>query len=1082
MTIQTTSTILNSAISSSQELLTQYSLSENLLADLTTAFGTEYNSEAAQELITQWQTGEFGAFPEIEIRSANEINGANGAYSADTNKIYISEEYLQANANDVRAVSDLILEEYGHFVDASINSVDSAGDEGAIFSGLVQGESFTEGELQQLQLENDKAVITLDGQEIAIEQQEVIGFSEVQVGLSDGFTPADGFSTFDEFPRQVADINGDGNADIIGFGRNRVFTALSNGDGTFGSTIVNSNNDFTVDDNFRSFDRLPRQVADINGDGLADIIGFGESRVFTALSRGDGTFEDHQKTRFGFTLDRGGFTSFDEFPRQVADINGDGNADIIGFGKDAVFTSLSKGDGTFEDPQRALDNNFTVNQGGWTSFDEFPRQVADINGDGNADIIGFGRNKVFTALSKGDGTFEDPQVGLDNNFTVNNGGFTSFNEFPRQVADVDGDGNADIVAFGKDSVFVSFSKGDGTFEDPQRVLNEFTVNNGGFSSFDEFPRQVADINGDGNADIVAFGRNKVFTALSEPNVIRGTENNDTLTAPDDENYFIEGLAGNDLLNGDGGNDTIKGGTGNDTLNGGAGNDILNGGAGTNVLVGGAGNDTFALEPDGLQIIQDFERGTDKIDITASDATEIRLAPNGEHTNIINQSNEVLATVEGQIISTEDLTLVSESEQQSLFPELDVSEQNITELIKAWGDKFAEQQGSSIAGEIDMSRVNFVLDDIDFAQSIEIPSSGTSFNSKFRNTSGTVASQTVEINNETTLETTITTENQTSLGTTEGVSTNEEFSISNTVTTSASAGFGPVSGSVENSLEISASFGISTNLEKTFEEVLTQSISETVSQTSGITETNQININPQSVLYSDIVTLTGTNDVPIAMSYSVSGDFEFTLENGEEFSVPLNAILQHYDLQDGRLDTFDVPETASLKGTDFDGNGTNLFFADTLNFEQVGSLEISSNFSQTTVSTVTDVLLNGSLVNGNSVGGLEIVRDEFGAPLQVRYNANAESERLWIVKDSLTSNMQEDIINGFTPGNDLFGISHPQIDSIEDITISYGSGNADIHFGEQHLARINGVDNNSLDSSDFVFSTAGTVFDESITTV
>ncbi len=61
----------------------------------------------------------------------------------------------------------LVLEEYGHFVDATINTVDAAGDEGAIFSGLVQGESFTEGELQQLQLENDQAVITLDGEEIA---------------------------------------------------------------------------------------------------------------------------------------------------------------------------------------------------------------------------------------------------------------------------------------------------------------------------------------------------------------------------------------------------------------------------------------------------------------------------------------------------------------------------------------------------------------------------------------------------------------------------------------------------------------------------------------------------------------------------------------------------------------------------------------------------------------------------------------------------------------------------------------------------------------------------------------------------
>ena len=349
MTIQTTSTILNNAIATSQELLTQYSLSEQLLGDLTTAFGSEYNSDAAQELITQWQTGEFGSFPEFEIRSAEEINGANGAYSADTNKIYISEEYLLANADDVKAVSDLILEEYGHFVDASINSVDAAGDEGAIFSGLVQGESFTDSELQQLQQENDKAIITLDGQEIAIEQQTETGgsfFTEAQVGLSDGFTPADGFSGFNRFPRQLADINGDGNADIIGFGANSVFTALSNGDGTFEDAQVGLNNNFTVNRGGWSLSNLlPRQLADINGDGNADIIGFGNNSVFTALSRGDGTFENARRVLNAFTRGNGGWSSFTRFPRRVADINGDGNADIIGFGENSVFTALSRGDG-----------------------------------------------------------------------------------------------------------------------------------------------------------------------------------------------------------------------------------------------------------------------------------------------------------------------------------------------------------------------------------------------------------------------------------------------------------------------------------------------------------------------------------------------------------------------------------------------------------------------------------------------------------------------------------------------------------------------------------------------------------------
>lgn len=175
MTSRTTFSILNEAIATSQVLLTKYAFGDELLRDFTTAFGYKYDRYAASDFITQWQTGNFSSFPEVEIRSTASINGANGAYSVDTNKIYIAEEYLLANTNNINAVSDLVIEEYGHYVDARINPVDAAGDEGDIFSRLVRGESFSDGELQELKLENDRAVITLDGKEIAIEQRTFLG-------------------------------------------------------------------------------------------------------------------------------------------------------------------------------------------------------------------------------------------------------------------------------------------------------------------------------------------------------------------------------------------------------------------------------------------------------------------------------------------------------------------------------------------------------------------------------------------------------------------------------------------------------------------------------------------------------------------------------------------------------------------------------------------------------------------------------------------------------------------------------------------------------------------------------------------
>lgn len=101
------------------------------------------------------------------------------------------------------------------------------------------------------------------------------------------------------------------------------------------------------------------------------------------------------------------------------------------------------------------------------------------------------------------------------------------------------------------------------------------------------------------------------------NTLTGTSEQDTLT----------GGWRTDTLNGLGGNDRLVGGLGDDTLNGGDGNDILIGGSGTDILTGGAGADIFRFESASesdksakkRDIIADFVRGTDKIDLSAIDA-------------------------------------------------------------------------------------------------------------------------------------------------------------------------------------------------------------------------------------------------------------------------------------------------------------------------------------------------------------------------------------------------------------------------------------------------------------------------------
>ena len=100
----------------------------------------------------------------------------------------------------------------------------------------------------------------------------------------------------------------------------------------------------------------------------------------------------------------------DQHPRFVADLTGDGRADIVGFGDDGVWTSLGNGDGTFQPPRFAL-AGFTPNAGSW-HVDRHPRFLADVTGDGRADIVGFGDDGVWVSLSNGDGTFQPPRFVL----------------------------------------------------------------------------------------------------------------------------------------------------------------------------------------------------------------------------------------------------------------------------------------------------------------------------------------------------------------------------------------------------------------------------------------------------------------------------------------------------------------------------------------------------------------------------------------------------------------------------------------------------------------------------------------------
>ena len=320
-----------------------------------------------------------------------------------------------------------------------------------------------------------------------------------------------GWTSFNTYPRKMGDVNGDGKADIIGFGAAGVYYSLSTGSAFAAPVFALANyGTSAAAGGWSTFDTYPREVADVNGDGKADIIGFGAAGVYLSLSTGAG-FTAPVFVLANYGTAAGGWTSYNVYPRKMGDLNGDGKADIIGFGAAGVYYSLSTGAG-FAAPVFAL-ANYGTGAGGWSNFDTYPREVGDVNGDGKADIIGFGAAGVYRSLSTGAG-FTAPVFVLATYGTLPAaGGWSSFNTYPRCVGDVNGDGKTDIVGFGVSGVYVSLSNGSG-FGSPAYLMNNYGTGAGGWTSYDLYPRTLADADGNGKKDIVGFGAYYTYVSLS----------------------------------------------------------------------------------------------------------------------------------------------------------------------------------------------------------------------------------------------------------------------------------------------------------------------------------------------------------------------------------------------------------------------------------------------------------------------------------------------------------------------------------------------------------------------------------------
>ena len=107
--------------------LQQVASNDGLFAQV---FGDKANTVEFQSVRGQWAIGDFSQLPSVQVISAADMNGADGAYASSTQKIYL----LDADFGMGAAIT--LTEEIGHFLDAKVGE-DTVGDEGKRFASSV---------------------------------------------------------------------------------------------------------------------------------------------------------------------------------------------------------------------------------------------------------------------------------------------------------------------------------------------------------------------------------------------------------------------------------------------------------------------------------------------------------------------------------------------------------------------------------------------------------------------------------------------------------------------------------------------------------------------------------------------------------------------------------------------------------------------------------------------------------------------------------------------------------------------------------------------------------------------------------